>query len=92
MEEFDKHFDETAGEKTSLLVNNVFNSRTFEVKAPDVIVKINPERTDLVETKMINGKQCLVIELGGNVEVNGIAVRNHLENAEEETSEITEES
>ena len=91
LEEFDKHYDETAGEKTSLLVNNVFNSRTFEVKAPDVIVKINPERTDLVETKMINGKQCLVIELGGNVEVNGIAVRNSVDHFENDDT-ATEDS
>ena len=75
MEEFDRHYDETAGEKTSLLVNNVVNTRTFEVKTPDVVIKVNPERTDLIETRNINGRECLVIELGGNVEVNGITVR-----------------
>lgn len=91
LEEFDKHYDETAGEKTSLLVNNVFNARTFEVKAPDVVVKINSDRTDLVETKMINGRQCLVIELGGNVEVNGITVRSSLGNSEADDN-ATEES
>lgn len=73
--EFDRHFDETAGEDTSLLVNNVFNTRTFEVKTPDVVIKINPERTDLIETQTINGRECLVIELGGSIEVNGITVR-----------------
>lgn len=29
LEKFDKHYDETAGEKTSLLVENVMNTRTF---------------------------------------------------------------
>uniref|UniRef100_UPI0040579788 DUF4317 domain-containing protein n=1 Tax=Acetatifactor sp. TaxID=1872090 RepID=UPI0040579788 len=76
LEEFDRHFDETAGETTSLLVNNVVNSRSFEVKTPDVVIKVKPERTDLIETKTINGRECLVIELGGNVEVNGITVRS----------------
>lgn len=74
--EFDRCYDETAGENTSLLVNNVYNARSFEVKTPDVVIKVKPERTDLVETKIINGRECLVIELGGNVEVNGIAVRS----------------
>ena len=30
---------------------------------------------DGVNTKLIDGRQCLVIELDGNIEVNGIAVR-----------------
>lgn len=76
LEDFDRHYDETAGEKTSLFVDNVVNTRTFEVKTPDVVIKVNPERTDLVETQVINGKRCLVIDLVGNVEVNGISVRS----------------
>ena len=75
LEAFDKHFDETAGEKATLLVDNVINNRTFEVKTPDVVVKVKPERTDLVETQIINGRRCLVIALDGSVEVNGIVVR-----------------
>lgn len=47
----------------------------FEVKTPDVIIKINPERTDLVETREIDGRQCLVIAVDGGVEVNGIMVK-----------------
>lgn len=75
LEEFDRHYEETAGEDTPLLVNNVINTRTFEVKTPDVVIKVNPERTDLIETQTINGRECLVIELGGTIEVNGITVR-----------------
>ena len=40
-----------------------------------IVIKINPERTDLVETKVIDGKQCLVIEINDQVEVNGVPVR-----------------
>ena len=75
MELFDRCYDATAGEKTELVVNNVVNTRTFEVKMPDVVIKVNPERMDLVETKTIDGKECLVISLGNDVEVNGITVR-----------------
>ena len=88
MAEFDRHYDETAGKDTSLYVSNVVNTRTFEVKTPDVIIKVNPERTDLIETKTIGGRECLVIELSGNVEVNGITVRAAIpkdnENGDEE--------
>lgn len=75
MELFDRCYDATAGEKTELVVNNVVNTRTFEVKMPDVVIKVNPERMDLVETKTIDGRECLVISLSNDVEVNGITVR-----------------
>ena len=73
---FDERYDETAGASTSLVMSNVMNTRTFEVKTPDVVIKVNPERTDLIETRNINGRDCLVIELSGGVVVNGITVRN----------------
>ncbi len=77
--EFDRHYDETAGENTSLLMNNVMNTKSFEVKMPDVVIKVNPERTDLIETRSIDGRECLVIPLDGSVSVNGISVRTTAE-------------
>ena len=53
----------------------IWNSLHFEVKTPDVVVKVNPERADLVNTMMVEGKKCLVIEINDQVEVNGISVR-----------------
>ena len=73
--DFDKLYDAAAGEDTSLFVNNVANVRTFEVKTPDVVVKVNPERADLVNTLQIDGKRCLVIEINDHVEVNGITIQ-----------------
>jgi len=74
LETFDKCFEATAGEGAELVVNNVVNTRSFEVKTPDVVIKINPERTDLVETRIIDGRECLVIALGSEVMVNGITI------------------
>ena len=51
------------------------NTRTFEVKTPDVVIKVSPDRTDLIETRNINGRECIVIALDGGVMVNGITVR-----------------
>lgn len=74
LEAFDRHFDDTAGETTSLLVDNVINKRTFEVKTPDVVVKVSPDRLCLIETKEIDGMECLLIPLEGEVVVNGINI------------------
>ncbi|MDD3173789.1 MAG: DUF4317 domain-containing protein [Herbinix sp.] len=73
--EFDKNYEKMTGENVSLLAANLASTRTFEVKTPDVIVKVNPERTDLVQTKIVDGRKCLVIEISDQVEVNGIAVK-----------------
>ncbi len=79
MAAFDQYYDAAAGENTELYVSNVISSRSFDVKTPEVVVKVNPERTDLISTRIIDGRECLVIELGANVEVNGITVRGSLE-------------
>lgn len=75
MESFDSNFDHIAGEKTEFLITNIAETRKFSIQTPDVVIKVNPERTDLVETRVIDGKQCLVIEINDQVEVNGIPVR-----------------
>nr|DAF43186.1 MAG TPA: protein of unknown function (DUF4317) [Siphoviridae sp. ctLeh52] len=75
MDAFDQCYDDTVGPDTELMLDNIYSSRSFEVKTPDVTVKVKPERTDLVETKLIDGRQCLVIDLQGAAEVNGVTVK-----------------
>lgn len=75
MESFDTNFDLIAGEKAEFLVPNIAETRKFSIETPDIVIKVNPERTDLVETKIINGKRCLVIEMNDQVEVNGVLIR-----------------
>ena len=75
MENFDRNYEENAGEKTSLLASNIAETRKFNIETPDIIIKVNPERADLVETRIIDGRQCLVIPVDDHIEVNGINVR-----------------
>jgi len=78
--ELEKNYDMVTGENVSLLATNIANTRTFEVKTPDVVIKVNPERTDLIETKMVDGRRCLVIEINDQVEVNGVVVKSTCQN------------
>lgn len=78
LEMFETRYDETVGERESLMAANISNTRKFEVRTPDVTVQVNPERTDLVETKLIDGVPCLVIEINDLVEVNGIQIVSEL--------------
>lgn len=80
---FEEKYEEAAGTDTCFVASNVANTRQFEIKTPDVVVKVSPDRMDLVETKVINGRKCLVISLDNSVEVNGITVRMGLSGEEE---------
>lgn len=81
LEHFDSFYELSAGENTKLMASNVANTRKFEIKTPDIVIQVSPDRADLVETKIIGGKKCLVIELNDAVEVNGISVRMPSEDA-----------
>ena len=74
MEDFDQCYDEGVGEQTTFLATNIASSRKFNIETPDVVVKVNPEAADLVETRIIDGRQCLVIAINEHVEVNGISI------------------
>ena len=51
---------------------NVVNARRIEVKTPNITVQVKPEFTHLLETKVIDGRNCLVIAIEDKVAVNGI--------------------
>ena len=94
MENFDRNFEENAGEKASLLASNIAETKKFNIETPDVIIKVNPDRADLIETRIIDGRQCLVIPVDDHIEVNGINVRTISRKsslADEEASDLTEE-
>ena len=75
MECFDQNYEETAGEKTTLLATNITETKKFQIETPDIVIKVNPERADLIETRVIDGRQCLVIAVDNHIEVNGVNVR-----------------
>lgn len=78
IETFEARFDETVGEDQCLMAANISSPKKFEVATPDVKVTVNPQRTDLVETKIIDGVPYLMIEINDLVEVNGIQVVSEL--------------
>jgi len=80
LEQFEKQYDEEIGAQMTVMANNISDTRKFEVKTPQMTVKVSPEQASLVETRMIDGVPCLVIPLTDEVEVNGIHV--HLKDEE----------
>ena len=50
------------------------DTKRLELRTPDVTIQVNPERGDLVETRIINGAKYILIRADEGVEVNGISV------------------
>lgn len=82
IEQFDTSFDCIAGEKAEFLVSNIAETRKFSIETPDVVIKVSPERSDLVEQKIIDGIPYLVIPMTTDVEVNGVRIRTAINDNE----------
>ncbi|MDO5134830.1 MAG: DUF4317 domain-containing protein [Eubacteriales bacterium] len=78
LEDFEEQYQMMAGEKSALLASNLTNTRRLEIKTPDVTVQVDPACAQLVETRLVDGRKCLVIPLDAQVEVNGIPVQVRL--------------
>ena len=75
---FDQRFEAAFGADTDLPPKNIVDDRQFEIKTPDVTIKVNPDRSDLIETRVINGSRYILICADDGVEVNGIPI--HIDN------------
>ena len=74
VEAFSNEYDQSFGANTEITPSNIMNPKSFEVTTPDVTIKVNPERNDLISTKVINGRKYIMILADEGVEVNGIDI------------------
>lgn len=70
---FAAEYDIRFGADTDLSPRNIVD-RQLEVKTPDVIIRVSPERSDLIETRIIDGARYILVRAEEGVEVNGVPV------------------
>lgn len=71
---FNERFEEDFGPSVEIPPANIIDIKKFELKTPDVTVKVSPDHSDLIQTKIINGTKYILIRADGDVEVNGIKI------------------
>ncbi len=71
---FSVDYDEVFGFEADLHPKNVIDNRKFEIRTPDVSIKVSPERSDLIETRVIGGVKYILICADEDVEVNGVSI------------------
>lgn len=74
LSKFSVQFDEVFGFEAELHPKNIIDNKRFEIATPDVSIKVNPERSDLIETRVIGGVKYLLIPADETVEVNGVPI------------------
>ena len=75
LERFGQQFDDRLGTDALLSPANIVDPKRLEVSTPDVTIRVNPERGDLVETRVIGGEKFILIRADETVEVNGVTIR-----------------
>lgn len=71
---FSVDYDEAFGFEAELHPKNIIDPKRFEIKTPDVSIKVAPDRSDLIETRIIGGVKYILICADENVEVNGVNI------------------
>ena len=76
---FEKRYDEEIGERVALGAQNIVDVKKFEMRTADVVIHVNPDRSDLIETRVIDGVKYILIRANDEVQVNGmkISIGNH---------------
>lgn len=74
MEAFEERYDQEFGADTQISPRNLVDGKPIEICTPDVVIRVNPERSELVETRIINGTKYILIRAGEGVEVNGVDI------------------
>lgn len=72
--DFVEKYDENFGEGTEVSPRNIIDNKKFVIRTPDVVITVNPDRSDLVETRIINGTKYFLICADDGVEVNGVNI------------------
>ena len=71
---FEEKFESEFGEQKEISPRNLLDTKSFKVKTADVVIKVNPKRTDLIKTRIIDGEKYILISAEEDVEVNGVNI------------------
>lgn len=74
IETFAAKYGEIFGEKTRLSARNIVDPRHFSVNMTDVSIRVNPEKSGLLSTGVIDGTRYILVRAEEAVEVNGITI------------------
>lgn len=74
LDKFSRIYNEKIGTQNAVMVSAIIGNGTFSVVMPEVIVNSKTSRTDLIESRIIDGRKSIVVFSEGEMKVNEISV------------------
>lgn len=75
LESFEKHYNESFGIGTNLVPKNIVDPKKFELKTGEIVIKVTPGHSDLIETRIIDGVKYILIRADEGAELNGLNIK-----------------
>ena len=77
LSDFDHIYERAGGNDSYKFTSqNLITLEKFNIKAPDVEIKVKPDKRKMVRQEVIGGKNCIVVELEeGDIKVNKVLVK-----------------
>lgn len=73
-ESFDEEFDEQVGEGSALMAESIGGRTVTEIKSPSIKISVKSDMTSMLQTRILDGHEYLVIPIQDDIEVNGIRI------------------
>jgi hypothetical protein len=74
LEVFDSKCDEVIPGDMPMVATNVANTKKWNIETPSVVINVPPEKAGIIEKKKVDGRECLVIPIDGQIKINGVDV------------------
>ena len=68
------HTAPTVKVEEKFFADNVAPIKNLEVRNANMVLRVSSKHTDMIDTRIIDGKKCLVIEITDDLKVNGIPI------------------
>lgn len=74
LSDFDEAFDQMVGTGKALTAENVAGRSVLEIRSPSIKISVKADMADMIRTRILDGREFLVIPVQDDIEVNGIRI------------------
>ncbi|MGN0167795.1 MAG: DUF4317 family protein, partial [Acetatifactor sp.] len=74
VERFEQQYDQSFGDDAWLNPRNLLDTRQIEIKTNDVTIRVDAARSDLVETRVIDGARYILVRAEDEVLMDGVPI------------------
>ena len=79
-DDLDGAYEEMVGDgNVQLETDNIVPGKTLKVESPAVKLAVSGEYADLLVTKIVDGRECILLPIEDKITVNGIRILPHID-------------